>query len=135
MMVTDLPWNKVSSLTQDSNYSSPQELKVTELKEQDKEKENLSEDALLVLILNLYQFSLLKKVNNKFLAWLIPQFQEDLVLKEPITSENFMVLKDNKERINQLQLLLLKRMLPEEHSRAKKIQLLQKDKKLLKFKD
>jgi hypothetical protein len=46
-----------------------------------------------------------------------------------------MVLKDNKERINQLPLPLLKRMLPEEHSRAKKIQLLQKDKKLLKFKD
>jgi len=40
MMETDLPWNKVSSPTQELNFSSLQDQLDTELKELDKEKEN-----------------------------------------------------------------------------------------------
>lgn len=46
-----------------------------------------------------------------------------------------MVLKDNKEKINQLPLPWLKKMLPEEHSNLKRMKLLHWDKKLLKSKD
>lgn len=88
-----------------------------------------------VLILRTYQSLLLKKVNNKFQALPILPFQEDLVQKEPTISENSMVLKDNKEKINQSPLLLLKRTSPEEPSKAKRIQMPHKDKKLQRFKD
>ena len=46
-----------------------------------------------------------------------------------------MVLKDNKEKINQLPLPWLKKMSPEEHSNLKRTKMLQWDKKLLKSKD
>lgn len=134
-MVTDLPWSKVSSLTQDLNFYSLQEPRDIEPKELEKEKENQLEDALSVLILRTYQSLLLKKVNNKFPALPILLSQEDLVQKEPTISENSMVLKDNKEKTNQSPLLLLKRTSPEEPSKAKRIQMPHKDKKLQRFKD
>ena len=46
MMVTDLPWNKVSSLIPDLNFYSLQEPRDIELKELEKEKENQLEDVL-----------------------------------------------------------------------------------------
>lgn len=77
MMVMDLPWNKVSSPIQELNFFFPLVLKVIEPKDQDKEKENLLEDALLVLILNHYQSPLSKKENNKSQALPTSPSQED----------------------------------------------------------
>ena len=70
-----------------------------ELRELDKERENQSEDALLVLILKCFHALLSRKDKNKFPALLIKLNQEDWVQKEQQELENFLVflkLKDKK---------------------------------------
>lgn len=134
MMETDSPWNKVSSPTPDFNSSSPQEPPATEPKEPDKEKENPSEVALLALISKTCLSPSLRKVKNKSRVSPTPSSQEDWVQREPTTSESSTVSKD-KRRINQLPLPLSRRTSPEEHSRARRTQLLHWDKNPQRSKD
>ena len=134
MMVTDLPWSKVSSLTQDLNSFLLQEPADTEPREPEKEKENLSEDALSALILKISQSPSSRKVNNKSRALPTPPSQEDWVPKEPTTSESSTVSRD-KKRINPSPPLSSRRTSPEELSRAKRTQLPQRDKRPQESKD
>ena len=128
MIRTAFPWNKVSSPAQDWNFFSPQELKVTESREPERERESQSEDALSVLKSRVCQSLSSRRVNNKFRASLTLPSPEDLVLRELTTSESSTELRD-KKRINQLPLPWSRRTSPEELSRARRTQLLIKDKK------
>lgn len=71
MTETDLLWSKVFSPTLESDFSSSLDLKDTELRGQERERENQLEDALLVLISRCYLALLLKRERKKSLAWLI----------------------------------------------------------------
>ena len=69
------------------------------LKELERERENQSEAALLVLISRCFHALLSRKDKNKFPALLIKLNQEDWVQKEQQELENFLVflkLKDKK---------------------------------------
>lgn len=132
---TDLLWNKVSSQTEESDFSLPQDHLDTEQKELDKEKEDQSEDVLSETILRLFQSLLSRKVKNKFRDLLIQSHQEDLAQKEPATLENCTVSKNKKDKTLQSPQPWSKRISLEEHSRVKLTQLLIKDTKPQKSKD
>lgn len=88
----------MSSAITELNFFSPLELQDIELKEKEKERENLSEDALLDLILKLFPLPSSRKVRKKFPDLPIKLKIEDLDPKELAASENSMELKRLKER-------------------------------------
>jgi hypothetical protein len=117
----DSLWSKVSSQTEESDFSSPQVLLDTEPKEKDKEREDQLEDALSATTSKPSQSLSLKKEKNKFRDLLIQLNQEDLAQKEPATSENYMVSKSKKVKTHQSPQLWSKKISLEEHLRVKKI--------------
>lgn len=132
---TDLLWNKVSSQMEESDFSSLQVHLDIEPKELDKEREDQLEDVLSETTLRLFQSQLLRKDKNKFRDSLIQSHQEDLVQKELVTSENYMVFKNKKDKMHQSQQHWSKRISLEELSKVKKIQMDIKDTKPQKSKD
>ena len=132
---TVLPWNKVSFQILELDFSSPQDPKDIEPPEKDKEREDLSEVALLVPIFQCFLSSWSKKEIIKFQDWPIKLNLEDLVQKELPKSENFSELKRKKDNNHLKAMLLLKRMLLEELSSPRKILKLLKEIKHQKFKD
>lgn len=88
----------MSSAITELNFFSPLELQDIELKEKEKERENLLEDALLDLILKLFPLPSSRKVRKRFPDLPIKLKIEDLDPKELAVSENSMVSKRLKER-------------------------------------
>jgi hypothetical protein len=88
---------------EESDFSSLQVHLDIEPKELDKEREDQLEDVLSETTLRLFQSQLLRKDKNKFRDSLIQSHQEDLVQKELVTSENYMVFKNKKDKMHQSQ--------------------------------
>ena len=86
---------------EESDFFLPQVHLDTEQKEPDKEREDQLEDALSETTSRLFQSPLLRKDKNKFRDSLIQFHQEDLVQKELVTSENYMVSKNKKDKMHQ----------------------------------
>lgn len=88
---------------EESDFSLLQVPLDIEPKELDKEREDQLEDVLSETTLRLFQSQLLRKDKNKFRDSLIQFHQEDLVQKELVTSENYMVSKNKKDKMHQSQ--------------------------------
>jgi len=84
----DSLWNKVSSATTESNFCLPLAPVDIEPREKERERENLLEDVLLVLISKLYLWFSSRKEKRKSLDSLTKPKPEDLVPREPLESEN-----------------------------------------------
>ena len=89
----------------ESDFYSSLDLKDIVLKELERERENQSEAALLVLISRCFHALLLRKAIRKFLALLIKLNQEDWAQKEPQELENFSVFQRLKDRKLEMSLL------------------------------
>jgi len=93
LIKTDLLWNKVSSVTTESNFCLPLAPVDIEPREKERERENLSEDALLVLISKLSLWFSSRREKKRSLGLPTKPKPEDLVQREPLESENFMESK------------------------------------------
>lgn len=85
-----------NNLREELDFYSTRTKNVLDLEELVKEKENLLEDVLLVMILLFSHYPSPKKVKMKFQDWPILISQDIWVLKEPTKSENYSPLKKMK---------------------------------------
>ena len=129
------PWNRESFATTESDFYSSLDLKDTELRGLEKEKEDPSEDALLVPILKCFPSLLSRRDRKRFRDWQTRPNPEDLVPRELLVSESFMESKELKEKRPPKDQLLWSRSMPsEELSRARRT-LMPADTKLPRFRD
>jgi len=132
---TDLPWNRESFATTGSDCFFHQVHPDIELREKDREREDLSEVVLLAPTSKLFLSPWSRRAKRRFPDSLMILDQEDLVLREPLESANFTELRKSRERRPWPALALLLRSTSfEEPSTARKLLML-KGKKLQKFKD